>query len=183
MSKQELDDEDYSSTDSEDTDTSDNISKDSESDTDSSWKKKSSTKEYINKLKKQIRELKQNQKSVKSNNDDDFEDEEDEDEEVKAKSTSFDETKFDIFLLKNPWAEEYEKEIKKVLKTYPNMPFSEALSFAKVHYTKSESRKDFDTKGTTPKKELKDMTKEEVVALGDSKKLLEWSRSTWRLGK
>lgn len=183
MSTQELDEEDYSSEDSEDTDTSDNISKDSESNTDSSWKKKSSTKEYINKLKKQIRELKQNQKSNQNNDEDiDFEDE-DEDNKTNLQSSKFDETKFDIFLLKNPWAEVYEKEIKKVINTYPNMPFQEALSFAKVHYTKSESRKDFDTKGTTLKKELKDMTKEEVVALGDSKKLLEWSRSTWRLGK
>jgi hypothetical protein len=33
------------------------------------------------------------------------------------------------------------------------------------------------------KKDLKDMTKEEVLSLKDNKKLLEWSRANWRISK
>jgi hypothetical protein len=57
------------------------------------------------------------------------------------------------------------------------MTFVEAYTYAKAFYTKSESSKDFSTKSQSLKKDLKDMTKEEVLSLKDNKKLLEWSRA------
>lgn len=169
--------EDDNLQDSGETDTLD-YSKDSELNTSSEkgkWKF-DVWKEY-KKLKKENAELKKTDYS-------DDREEEDEEEIPKSKNstkTADDDIRLELFMIKNPEAQSYEKEIKKVLSNYPNMPYAEAYSFAKVHYTKSETQKDFTTKSSTPKKDIKDMSKEEVLALKDSKKLLEWSRATWQI--
>lgn len=165
----ELEKEVHTSETSEDTSTSEQ-SETSEDNTTSDKKKFDVWKEY-KKLKKENRVLKAT-----------FEEDEDTPEEEEAQKTNtFDETKLDIFLLKNKEALEYEEEIKEVLWEYPNMPYAQAYSFAKANFTKSQTIKSFSTKSATPKKELKDYTKEEVMAMKDSKKLLEWSRVTWQL--
>ena len=61
------------------------------------------------------------------------------------------------------------------------MSYDEAFAFSKANYTKSESIKDFSTKSATPKKEIAEYSKEEILAMKDKKKLLEWSRANGRV--
>ena len=130
---------------------------------------------------KEYKKLKKENRVLKATSEEETSQEEMEAEKAWTTDNSFNDVKFDIFLLKNKEAEEYWEEIKDTLNKYPNMSLDEAYSFSKANYTKSQSKTDFSTKSATTKKELKDYSKEEIVALKDSKKLLEWSRVTWQL--
>ncbi len=152
-----------------DTDTPDN-SENSELNTSSDNKKFDVWKEY-KKLKKEVAILKKS-KEVETDEDEEYEEE----TPKTKKSNELDEVKYEIFLLKNPDASEYDEEIRDTLSEFPNMSLEKALAYAKANYTKSTTKKDFTTKSAPPKKELKDFSKEEILATKDNKKILEWSR-------
>lgn len=157
--------------------TSDNESKQDEG---SNTEPKKSEKKFD--VWKAYKELKKENRILKATyeEDEDSESEEQsESEEVKEGSNKDIELK--VFLLENPEAKEYWDEIKQTLAEFPNMSFDKAFAFSKANYTKSETTKDFSTKSATPKKELKDYSKEEILALKDNKKLLEWSRLQGRI--
>lgn len=171
----ELDKEVITSKDSESTTDSSANSESSESNTDSSESKKKFD------VWKEYKRLKKENKILLTENDDDFSEEEKEAEKEASKDNSFNEVKYDIFLLRNPDAEEYQEEIKNTLKKFDGMSYVEAFAFAKANYTKSKTTKDFSTKSATPKKDLWDYSKEEILATKDKKKLLEWSRLQGRI--
>ncbi len=169
----DYEDADASANSEETTSSEDNSKTSSESNTDSGkkWKKFDIWKEY-KKLKKENKFLRDTDTKAEA-----------EAEEESKKPETQDDVKYDIFLIRNPEAEEYKWEMSKILAKYPNMSFEEAFTFTKANFPKSESSKNFSTKSKTPKKELVDYTEEEILALKDKSKLLEWSRANWMIRK
>lgn len=159
---------------SEQNSSSDENQEEVRSDTD---QKKSNDKKFD--IWKEYKKLKKENKILKMTDDDE---EEEEQEQPSQDVKSNDDVRLEIFLLKNKEAVEYEEEIKSTLAEFPNMSYDKAFAFSKANYTKSETKKDFSTTSATPKKELKDYSKEEILAMKDKKKLLEWSRANWDLG-
>lgn len=91
---------------------------------------------------------------------------------------SFDKTEFRFFLIENPDAKEYSREIQNTIEEYPNLSFEDALALAKARKPKqSTSSSDFDTRSvnTKVKKKLADLTNEEALKLPNSK-YLEYKR-------
>ena len=95
-------------------------------------------------------------------NDDEFDDLEDDDSDV------FDRTEFRFFVIENPEAKDFSKEIEAIVSTNPTLDFEDALALAKAKKPKeSTSSDDFSTKSVNTKvrKRLGDLTEEEALKL------------------
>lgn len=166
---------------SESTTDSDENQKSGEQDTGSDKKKKSSTKAYIEKLQKEKADALKRIRELEEANLDYSEDE----EQPKSSDKGLEER---LFFIENPDAKEYKDEISELSKKYPNMPIDEAFSFVKAKYPKSSDSKDFSTRSSTPKKEVKDMSKEEALQAYKNKEIdratfLKYGRENGRIGK
>lgn len=164
----------------EETSNSDDKSKKEEA-TDTSPARKSNKSNFkkINKLNKALiaenKRLKEKLSTTKTSSDD-FDDDDDDD-------ISFDRNEFRFFLIENPEAKEYSKEIENTINLYPNLSFEDALALAKAKQPKkSQSSDDFSTKSVNTKvrKRLSELTEEEALKL-DNSKYLEWARTTWKI--
>ena len=102
----------------------------------------------------------------------------DEFDDLEDDEPSFDKTEFRFFLIENPEAKEYSKEIESTINDYPNLSLDDALALAKAKKPKqSETSDDFSTKSVNTKvrKRLWDLTDEEALKL-DGSKYLEYMR-------
>ena len=87
---------------------------------------------------------------------------------------SYDKTEFRFFLVEEEWARNYRKDMEDVLQKYPNMPFQDALDFAKAKTPpESKSSNNFSTKwsNTKVRKRMSDITEDEALQLPSDKYL------------
>ena len=138
----------------------------SEENTSSTKSKKSNWKKMSKAMKakdKQIADLQAKLDGQSSDDDDD-----DGDYELDEVEGGFDKTEFRFFVIENPEAREYSKELEVAVNKYPDMSFEDALTFVKAKTPQeSTSSNDFSSKSSNVKvrKRLADLTEEEALKL------------------